>query len=210
MLRFIKDDKGIMGLTLSQIGLIIATGILIAAVFSLIFLNDWQRNAELKNIATSFSFMVEGMDTRFFENTTTFRFPDKEYYYNVSVSTEYIVVSAKGFLDNDLSAKERFLVRPWPQSNDSPWIGATGLHNFLKNNFGNSGNISDPIKNVDAVKVYLSIELEGVSTSLASNPLYIFTNKIVYINKAYVYYDNDGNGVWDEDDEKQDFIFLYQ
>jgi len=80
MSKFIKNDAGIMGLTLSQIGLIIATGILLTAVFSIIFLNDWQRNAELKNIATSFSTIVEGMDTRFFENTTEFHFPDKTYY----------------------------------------------------------------------------------------------------------------------------------
>ena len=53
MSKFIKDNHGIMGLTLSHIGLIIATGILLTAVFSIIFLNDWQRNAELKNIATS-------------------------------------------------------------------------------------------------------------------------------------------------------------
>jgi len=48
MLKFIEDKKGIMGITLSQIGLILATGILLAAVFSIIFLNDWNKKAETK------------------------------------------------------------------------------------------------------------------------------------------------------------------
>jgi len=221
MSRFIENDKGIMGLTLSQIALIIATSILIAAVFSLIFLNDWQRNAELKNIATSFSSIVEGMDTRFFEDTTSFRFPDRGYYYNVSLSTGYIVVSAKGNFDNDLSVKERFLVRPWPQSMASPWIGEIGLHNYLKSYLHNgdthdwvndSGNISDPIApdDIDCVKDYLSASQQIVNISLASHPQYIITNKPVYIDKAIVYYDNDGSGVWEKNEDRQEFIFIYQ
>ena len=210
MLRFIRDDRGLMGLTLSQIGLMIATGILLAAVFSLVFYNDWQRNAELKNIATSFSFMVEGMDSRFFEDVTAFCFPDKNYYYNVSVSTEYIVVSSSGFFGSDLSVKERFLVKPWPLINSSLWMGGVGLHNFLKNNYGKSGNVSDPVQNVGVVKAYLDNESREISVSLALNPMHIFTNKTVSIDKAYVYYDNNGDGVWSEDEEKQSFLFVYQ
>ena len=130
MLRFIKNSYGIMGLTLSQIGLIIATGILLTAVFSMIFLNDWQRNAELKNIATSFSTTVEGMDTRFFENTTEFHFPDKTYYYNVSISTEYIIVSSEGNQNNKLSIKERFIAKPWPWTTNQTWKTGKELHNY--------------------------------------------------------------------------------
>jgi len=203
MLRFIKNDGGIMGLMLSQLALIVATGILVAAIFSLVFLNDWQRTAELQNIATSFSTMVEGMDARFFENTTGFRFPDKDYVYNVSMSTEYIVVSAQGNLDSGLSVKERFLVKAWPQNKSSVWIGGAGLHHYLKTNFGNSGNMSNPIQmgNIDDVKLYLNGEWNDTVGTLASHPFYSLTNQTIYIDKAYVYYAND---------EKQAFIFIYQ
>lgn len=192
-----------MGLLLSQLAFIIATGILIAAIFSLVFLNDWQKNAELQNIATSFSTMVESMDARFFENTTVFRFPDKDYVYNVSMSTEYMVVSAQGNLDRSLSVKERFLVKPWPQNKSSVWIGGVGLHHYLKTNFGSSGNISNPIQmgNIDDVKLYLNGEWNDTVGTLASRPFYILTNQTVYIDKVYVYYAND---------EKQAFIFIYQ
>ena len=220
MSRFIKNDRGIMGLTLSQIGLFIAVGILLAAIFSLVFLNDWNRNAELKNIATSFSSMVENMDVRFFEDTTSFSFPN-ENQYNVSISTEYIIVRSQGNLNDVLSVKERFLVRPWPQSKRSPWVGGIGLHNYLKGYLhnddthdwvNNSGNISDPITTDDIsfVKNYLFSLQENVNKSLALNPLYIFTNKIVYIDKAIIYYDNNNDGIWNDGDEKQEFVFVYQ
>jgi len=220
MSRFIKNDRGIMGLTLSQIGLLIAVGILLAAIFSLVFLNDWNRNAELKNIATSFSSMVENVDTRFFEDTIGFSFSEGNHC-NVSISTEYIIVRSQGNLNDVLSVKERFLVRPWPQSKRSPWVGRIGLHNYLKGYLHNddthdwvneSGNISDPIKanDIECVKEYLSSLQENVNKSLALNPLYIFTNKIVYIDKAIIYYDNNDDEIWNDGDEKQEFIFVYQ
>jgi len=220
MSRFIKNDKGIMGLTLSQIGLLIAVGILIAAIFSIIFLNDWHKNAELKNIATSFSSMIENMDARFFEDTIEFNFPNNEDY-NVSVSTEFLTIKSHGNLNDELSVKERFLVRPWPQSKKSPWEGKLGLHNYLKGYLNNdythdwvndSGNISDPIsaEDIDFVKEYLSTLQENVNNSLALNPLYLFTNRTVYIDKCIIYYDSNDDVFWNEDDEKSEFIFVYQ
>ncbi|MDH7516824.1 MAG: hypothetical protein QHH19_00495 [Candidatus Thermoplasmatota archaeon] len=212
MSKFTNDEKGIMGLTLSQIGLIVATGVILAAVFSLIFLNDWQRNAELKNIANVFSTLVEGAETKFFEETTVFNFPKKDYDYNVSISSEYIVVSAKGKFGNEIFCKERFLIKPWPQKKNSPWFGRIGLHNYLKENFGNSGNVSDPIKKIyiDDVKNYFKDEMENLNKSFALSPFYILRNKTVYIENAFVYYDNNDNNFWDDADEKQVFIFVYQ
>lgn len=201
MSRFIRDNNGVMGLTLSQIGLMIAMGILIAAVFSLVFQNDWRKEAELQNIATSFSTMVEGMDSRFFENTTGFLFPDMEYCYNVSISTEYITVSTEGNVGNDLSVKERFLVKPWPSSNESTWGTGAALHDHLKDNFGNSGNTSDPIQNVDNVKNYLNNEWENVSGALALKPLYVSIDKIIYIEKVCICY---------MDNSKQNIVIICQ
>ena len=188
-----------MGLTLSHIGLIIATGILLTAVFSIIFLNDWQRNAELKNIANSFSTIVEGMDTRFFENTTEFHFPDETYYYNVSISTEYVIVSAEGNQNNKLSIKERFIAKPWPRTSDQTWKTGEELHNYCLNNYGRSGTISDPVTQADLDG--LNTDKETASVILASTPLYVHTNNPAYIEKVIIYYD---------DAEKQEFLLVYQ
>ena len=199
MSKFIKNDAGIMGLTLSQIGLIIVTGILLTAVFSIIFLNDWQRNAELKNIATSFSTIVEGMDTRFFENTTEFHFPDKTYYYNVSISTEYVIVSAEGNQNDKLSIKERLLVKPWPRLSYQTWKTGEELHNYCLSNYSHSGTILDPITHGDLDE--LNTDKETASILLASTPLYVQTNNPAYIEKVIIYYD---------DAEKQEFLLIYQ
>jgi hypothetical protein len=199
MSKFIKDNHGIMGLTFSHIGLIIATGILIVAVFSIIFLNDWQRNAELKNIATSFSTIVEGMDTRFFENTTEFHFPDKTYYYNVSISAEYITVTAKGNQNNKLSIKERFIVKPWPRTSDQTWKTGEELHNYCLYTYGHSGILSDPITQADLDG--LNTDKETASILLASTPLYVQTNNPAYIEKVIIYYDYA---------EEQEFLLIYQ
>ena len=188
-----------MGLTLSQIGLIIVTGILLTAVFSMIFLNDWQRNAELKNIATSFSTIVEGMDTRFFENTTEFHFTEKPYYYNVSISTEYIIVSSEGNQNNRLSIKERFISKPWPWTTNQTWKTGEELHNYCLDNYSHSGTILDPITQDDINQ--LNGYKNTTSISLASNPLYVQTNRPVYIEKVSIYYRNAG---------KQDFLLIYQ
>lgn len=199
MSKFIKNDTGIMGLTLSHVGLIIATGILLTAVFSIIFLNDWQRNAELKNIATSFSTIVEGMDTRFFENTTEFHFPDKTYYYNISISTEYIVVSAEGNQNNKLSIKERFIVKPWPRTSDQTWKTGEEIHNYCLHTYAHSGTILDPITQDDLGE--LDKDNAAACIDLALSPLYIQTDKAVYIEKVIIYYGTS---------EKQDFLLIYQ
>src|SRR4030042_3059252 len=132
MLKFIRDEKGMMDLCLSHIALMIANGILIAAVFSFIYYNEWNRNAELGNMCSGLSIMVEGMDTRFFDNTTSYFFPDKDYNYNVSVSTEYVIVNADGTWRNTLFVKHRFLIRPWPRIDNNDWVNGEELHSYLK------------------------------------------------------------------------------
>jgi len=213
MSRFIANDKGIMDLILAQIGLIIATGILLAAVFSFLFFNDWYRNAELRNIATSFSTFVEGMDSRFFENTTVFYFPHKDYPYNVGISTEYIVVETIGNWNNKLSIKKCFLRKPWPRQTGQDWINGKELHNHLNTTYGCYGNKSNPIRkaNISNVKNYLNNLIEEANKSFALKPFYININKPVYIDKTYIFYDINGDNKWDRDlDERQGFLIMYQ
>jgi len=199
MSRFIKDDKSIMSLTLSQIGLIIATGILIVAIFSIIFFNDWQKNAEIKNIATSFTTTIQAMDSRFFENTTKFQFPEKNYNYNISISTEYIIISTEGSQNKKLSIKERFIINPWPRFSDQEWKTGQELHNYCYNNFGHSGTNADPITQ-DASNI-LKNEKVNQSPNLALNPLYIQIKSPVYIEKVNIYCDTG---------YKQEYIIIYQ
>lgn len=212
MSQLVKNTRGIMGLILSQLGLIVATGILLDAVFSLIFQNDWYEKADLKNVATDFSTIVEGMDTRFFENKTTYWFPHKNYQYSVMTSTEFIIISIKGNWDEELSHKERYLRRPWPRTTNPKWTSGEELHEYLKAKFFHTGNESDPIQsaNIDDVKNDLNADRDLANTTLALNALKFDPDKPTYIEKIYIHFDKDDDG-WDKTvDEKLDFIIIYQ
>lgn len=200
---FLRNDKGVMGLVLSQLALIIAAGILLASICSLVFLNDWQKTAELKNIASRFTTAVEGADTYFVEHTMHFFFPIKDYLYTISLSTEYVVVEAFGAFGNTISIKERLLVRPWLQYNTTSWVGRQGLHDYLVSHFGESGTSADPIsiESSNDVRDYLTTAwMENVSL-FASTPYLIENPSGVFIDKAYIYYENG---------EKQTFVFVYK
>lgn len=199
MLRFTKDTNSIMGLTLSQIGLFLATGILFTAVFFLVFSSDWQRTAEIRSFASSFSHLVEDIDNRFFENTTRFQFPVKSYAYTVQLSTEYIVISAKGFWDTDLFVAERFLIQPWPRSSHQNWTTGEDLHEYLNTTCGHRGIKNDLISSVNFTQ--LSQELNTTISFYALHPLEILIREPVFLEKMTIFY---------EGEKEHDFLLVYQ
>ena len=213
LLKFINNKEGFLGLTLSQIGVFIATGIILAAVFSFIYYSQWQREAELKNMATGLSSLIEGMDTRFFENKTLYYFDRQDYNYNVSISSEYLIINADSTWLNELSIKHRFSLRPWPRKNNSNWVSADQLHNYLRFVYGRSGERSDPINksDIDDVKNYISSEWKNANKTLVKNPFYVKKIKPLYIEKVFIYYNTDNIDGWNKiNDKKQGFILLYQ
>lgn len=213
MSKFIRNNKGVMSLTLSQIGLIIATGILLSAVFSTVFLNDWHKNSELHNIGTHFSTLLEGIDTCFFENTKIYYFPDKNYEYNASISTEYMTLNAKGNWDNTLSNKIRFVKKTFVGSVNYNWSSGEKFHIFLNDTYSRFGNETYPIfkKDITSVKNMILDEFENMSYFYAINPLELDIQKPVIIEKIYIFYDNNDDKKWDKtNDEKQNFILIHQ
>ena len=213
MLKFIPNNSSIMGLTLSNLGLFIATGILLAAVFSFIYLNDFNKKAELDNISNSFTTFVEAMDTKFFENKSRYFFPKKDYDYSISFSTEYISIQTEGFWNSDLISRKTFFIKPLPRLDNPNWTSGKMLHSYLKNNFGNFGNESDPINSSKELDVnnYLNIIRDSANFSYALNPFIVDKNKELYVEKIYVFYDMDGDDSWNKNiDYKSDLIIIYQ
>ena len=174
--------------------------------------DNGNKKADLKNIATGLSTIVEGMDTRFFENKTMYWFPDKDYSYTLTTSTEYITVASKANWDEQLSFKERFLIKPWPITVNPKWTSGKELHDYLKNTYGRSGNKSDPIKSADinTVKNDLLTDRETANKTLALNPIKFDLEKPLFIEKIYIHFDKDDDGWGKNIDEKQDFVILYQ
>ena len=199
MSRFIKDTNSILGLTLSQIGLFLATGILLTAVFFLVFSSDWQRTAEIRSFASSFSHLVEDVDSSFFENTARFQFPSKNYAYTVKLSTGYIVISAKGFLDTDLFIAERFLIQPWPRSIHQNWTTGEDLHEYLNTTCGHRGIKDDSIPAINFTQLYQ--EQNTTISFYALHPLEILIREPVFLEKITIFYDRE---------KKHDFLLVYQ
>jgi hypothetical protein len=199
MSRFTKDTNSIMGLTLSQIGLFLATGILLTAVFFLVFSNDWQRTAEIRSFASSFSHLVEDIDGSFFEKTNRFQFPSKNYVYTVKLSTGHIVISAKGFWGSDLFVAERFLIQPWPRSSHQNWTTGEDLHEYLNITCGHRGIKNDSISSVNFTQ--LSQEQNTTIAFYALHPLEILIREPVFLEKVTIFY----NG-----EKKHDFLLVYQ
>jgi hypothetical protein len=194
-----NNTNGIIGLTLSQIGLFLATGILLTVVFSLVFTSDWQRTAEIQSFASSFSQLVEDVDSSFFEKTTEFQFPSKNYAYTAKLSTGYIILSAKGFWDTDLFVAERFLIQPWPRSSYQNWTTGEDLHEYLNTTCGHRGTKNDSISSVNFNQ--LSQELNTTISFYALHPLEMLIREPVFLEKVTIFYD---------DEKKHDFLLVYQ
>jgi hypothetical protein len=199
MSRCINDAYGVVGLTLSQIGLFLATGILLVAVFSLVFGSNWQRTADIRSLATSFSTLLADTDTRFFENTTLFQFPEKNYDYRVHLSTEFIGISTKGFWDDDLVVTERLYIQPWLRSSDQNWTTGQDLHAYLNTTTGHQGTENDHISLTTFT--YLRQEQNTSVSCYALHPLQIVCRESVFLEKVTICYD---------DGKKYDILLVYQ
>jgi hypothetical protein len=194
MLRSIqKNEEAILDLTLSQIGLMIATAILLAAVVSFISFNDMQRRMELESVASTISTLIETMDTKTIENTTVYWLPDLGYDYTVKISAEYVTVSAKGFWNNELIVRERFTVKPWPQDElyNTEWIGSKELHELINRIYGKPATLMNPIQTRwDWIRIKETLEeaKKSDASRLAEEPITLKNNKPVFIDKTILYY----------------------
>lgn len=202
----LEDRRGVIAWLLSQIGLLLAAGVLIGAIAGLTFYSDWEKEAEGKNVASGFAATVESMDLKEFPGRTKYMFPRKDYHYNVTVSTDYVTVRRGGALmGGDITAHEEMLIHPWPDPPMSGGYGADGVYNYFGGIYGsdNNGSSRDTAVNATAVEG----EFSHTKTELASNPFAIDIDKPVYVEKVfiYVYENNDPSDV-----EREEYVIIYQ
>lgn len=209
-----NNNCGVMSFTLSQLALIVATAILLTTVFLFVYYNDWGRNADMQGVASRFTTVVEGMDGRFFENTTVFWFPDKNYDYSVYLSHEYVVVESEGSWSDGLREVRRFNLRPWITIGNLKWVSGSELHDFLELNYVNRGTEMDPLVGIvlyDSIIGEFNHYTDIANVSFAKDPYLVDLREPVYVEKVYLYFDVDGNSGWDKDsDERYCMIIVYQ
>ena len=199
MLHCRKDTVGVIQLSLSSIGLFLASVILLTVVFAVVFSNDWHRTAELESLASDFSNLLSDVDTLFFESEHSFHLPEKSYVYRVFLSTEYIALSTQGSWDTSLFKTKRLLITIWPRLPTQNWTTGADLHSYLNVTYGHKGVIDDPISSENFTRVLE--ELTGTVPYFALQPFEILIRKPIILEKVIVYYEPGMN---------HDFLLLYQ
>lgn len=209
MLKSIRNPEGIIEITFTNIGLMIATGVLLLAAYSFMFENSWQKKNEMQTIAQSFVTVLNEMDVKCFENTTWYTFPDMGYPYKVSLSMEYITITAQqSMFQNEVTVRKQFFSRPWLRTMHDPWGNKTEFHIFLRDMFGNAGTTRDPVQNITAVKKYLATEWNSTTMFFTVNPVMVDVTSPLIIEKICVYYDDNQDGIWVKGEEKQSFVII--
>ncbi len=188
-----------MGLTLTQVGLLVATGILLTVVLSFVFFNEWEQTAELQSQANGFSSLLGDIDTSFFEKTSRFKFSHTEYKYSVSISTQYIIIKSKGSWGGDLVVTKKLLISPWPRLPEQNWTTGEDLHMYLNRTCGHHGTQNDSIPPENFTQ--LCQEQNNTVSFYALYPLEIHISKPVYFEKVTIF---------SNQTKKHDFLLLYQ
>ncbi len=194
---FLYNKKGVISWLLSQLALILATGILLASIASITFYSDWKKEAEIKAIAAELASWIYRIDLKIEENITKFFFPTKDFYYNVSISTDYIIIERyDGRFKDKIRIAYPLFIKPFviKENLDIDWKNGEELHEKLSNLelIENRGTINDPILSYrkDDTKNYLKNILDELAKELALQPLQVNINKPLIIEKCIIYFDD--------------------
>ena len=186
MSKFMGKDA-IISWLLSQLALLLAAAVLLAAVASVTFYNDWKKEAEIKSLAINIASEIASVDLHDYSNSTDYSLPLKPY--RIYLSPSYIRIERDdGRVHKNISVVEELWVKPYI----GLWKNGSNLHNDLYNKYHHYGNISDPIPSKNDVRNYLDGKMDEISKKLAINPFKVDLEKPLHIEKVVIYC-NDGN-----------------
>ena len=187
MLKFIRCDKrGDISWLMSQIALLIAVGILLASISSLAFYSDWQKKAEINVIATEIVKTINAVEVKDYPGQIKYMLPDKNYDYEVFLSTDYIIVKRyDGRISKEIVATKELHTRPWINPPMSGGKGADGIYNYFGSIYGIRHNGASPDSKLPAG--VLEGEMEIMANELAKNPFKVDCEKPLYIEKIFIF-----------------------
>lgn len=199
--RLITDDSAWADLLLSKTALILATLIVLTAVYSLAGSSaDIVRKNELEVIATDIASNIDSAGSLRSDNPTSCMTFDPESYeqqlskrseLNISISGEYVFCTLKEN-GRDVSAARQLSYRTLPLSRNK-------LRNLLSGAFGADGNISQPINSV-----FPYTDITDFLAERGTGELYLNASKELHIQKTTVFV-TDGSEV-----NGLEYILVYQ
>ena len=196
MLRLSPDTHGVLGLSLSNLGLFLASGLLLILILGGAYGSVWERTAELKATAHTLNSYLETLDAAYTDTRLLIQMPSVTSL-QITCSTEYIMVSTKGAFGLPLAYTEVWRIRPWPRDNTS-WRSGEDLHRWLNYTHGHTGSAEDPVNLT--VLTALQQAQHADAARLAYTPLQINDAQPLFAEKVVVY----------TPENRAEFFLLYQ
>jgi hypothetical protein len=195
MSDFFHDERAWMDFVLSKTALILASVVVIAAVYHFaVSMEEVNRQKELDLLSTELLSYIDTVGSSADEMNITYTF-NKEHFSHfqeqqadIIISAEYIFINANTDGRSIISAKTpAFRVYPY-----SPSI----LYNDLRSEYGSNGSITGPIRaeHTDIIG-YLTSRTDEVSFD---------ADKQVHIQKTFIYFTDDINV------ERIGYVLVYQ
>ncbi|MDD5779102.1 MAG: hypothetical protein PHU95_06610 [Candidatus Thermoplasmatota archaeon] len=185
-LKLWNDRRGFASWLLSQMGLLLAAGVMMGAIAGVALYSDWEKKMEASNLASHLATAIEGMDLHTFPGKKALLVPPVEYPCCITISTGYVTVSRSDSLTGrNITARERLLIRPWVDPPQVNGHGAQGLYNYLAQTCGPDNDGASPHREapIDAVEETHAM----TSKRLAARPFTLNHQKPAYIEKAFVH-----------------------
>ncbi|MDD3492174.1 MAG: hypothetical protein PHU95_02740 [Candidatus Thermoplasmatota archaeon] len=185
-LKLWNDRRGFASWLLSQMGLLLAAGVMMGAIAGVTLYSDWEKKMEASNLASHLATAVECMDLHTFPGKKALLVPPLEYPCRITMSTDYVTVSrSDSLMGRNITARKSLIIRPWVDPPQVDEHGAPGLYNYLAGVCGpdNDGASHHQKAPIDAVERARSL----TSKRLAARPFILNHLKPVYIEKAFVH-----------------------
>jgi hypothetical protein len=183
MSRFRSNCSGTLGLTLSNLGLFLASGMLLVFLLGGVYGGFWEREAEVRSTARSLNTCVETLSAAYSETTGAVTIPRNPMLVGFSCSCQYLRMESKASFGMVVSVTDRWLIPVWPRGNGS-WQSGADLHQWLHLTSGHNGSMQDPVN--QSVLENLTTDQQACAFALARDPLTLDAGRPVMVEKAVV------------------------
>jgi len=197
-----------MGLTLSQIGIMIASAVILAALSSILFDSTWQEKQKMQQITQHISASLVSIDNTWYETQKNIEVSKEYFGYNITLSSSSIRVSPSG--SDEHIIRKPLMVRPVIRTCSDEWITAEQLHTYLYQQYAHLGTKEDPIPENGGVCFYLTNETNNTYFTYSLQPYVIDTSMQITLEKILIYIDENQDGSWEKTENILNYVVLYQ
>jgi len=188
----------------------IAAGIILTALFLIIFDSPYRTDVEIQSISDSFLSTIHTIESSWFETSSSYLFSPSVANYRIIISPETLTITT---VDNDADARmhrQMFLSTPWIRISNDSWMNTSMFHEHLYQMFGSYGTKDDPLNDNITITELLEKEWNDSYAYFLYHPYEIKTSIPVIVEKCIIYRDLNENDVWDKTDQRMQYLLIYQ